>query len=637
MKGKNTEFTEANIKKKKPDVLDTEDPRFKHVLKDPRFERPKRKDVKITLDNRFASILKTKEFKESPKVDKYGRPISSDKSAIELERFYRLERPDAEEAGSQKESLELNDKSSEGSESDDDDDSLKEEAEEQIRFGEKTHRFAVVNLDWDNVKASDLMKLFNSFKIDGSVIKSVRIYPSQFGKERLEKEIREGPPKEVFKPNNFSSESNITFQEDQEVITSETIMKNNAGEEFDEELLRKYQLERLNRYYYAVVDCDTAENAQHIYQQCDGAEFERTANFLDLRFVPDDMVFDDEIKDECLQEPDSYKPVDFVTDVSRNNPIYWDNGFSLFTKCWVDRFSSELKMKALQHSNVKLTWDEDDPDRVRTTRQKFSKKDLDIMDFKAYLASSSEESSESDIEISREKLRNLLDEVQLKDQSDREQEIEITFTPGLRELTEETPEKNSIENETTIEAYKRKQRERKQKKKAARKSNNIDDAEEEDTNVDFDDPFFSTSNKPTRSKNLYKMSQQERAETDRKKAELELLVIDDEDNHNNKHFDMKEIIKSEKKKGRKKKRSKGAQEDDDQFEINADDPRFAALYNSHHFAIDPTNPHFKKTKAMSKLLEEQRSDVNRKNEEISSEQISKSSLNDPNLSLLINS
>ncbi|KAK9761342.1 pre-rRNA-processing protein esf1, partial [Basidiobolus ranarum] len=47
-----------------------------------------------------------------------------------------------------------------------------------------------------------------------------------------------------------------------------------------------------------------------------------------------------------------------------------------------------------------------------------------------------------------------------------------------------------------------------------------------------------------------------------------------------------------------------AVEDTDEFEINVSDPRFTALHESHHFAIDPTNPQFKKTKSMSKLLEE---------------------------------
>ncbi|CAG8611113.1 13090_t:CDS:2, partial [Funneliformis mosseae] len=84
---------------------------------------------------------------------------------------------------------------------------------------------------------------------------------------------------------------------------------------------------------------------------------------------------------------------------------------------------------------------------------------------------------------------------------------------------------------------------------------------------------------------------------------------------------------------------------DDDFEINVNDPRFTALHESHHFAIDPSNPQFKKTKSMGKLLEErQRRQIELNNqesntnfEEISNDKNSNVQIKDSSLSLLINS
>lgn len=110
----------------------------------------------------------------------------------------------------------------------------------------------MVNLDWDHVKAAHLYKIFSSLvsptasalasgsgagakkggKAKGGVtnvargkVLSVRVYPSEFGKERLAREEREGPPVEVFKDGKTEEAGN--------------------AEDYNEEALRKYQLERL--------------------------------------------------------------------------------------------------------------------------------------------------------------------------------------------------------------------------------------------------------------------------------------------------------------------------------------------------------------------------------------------------------
>lgn len=134
--------------------------------------------------------------------------------------------------------------------------------------GQRTHRLAVVNLDWDHVRASHLFKIFSSLVSptapaaastssltpvhpdrqksirDGSTtivrgkVSSVRVYPSEFGKGRMAREEKEGPPAEVFKKHhNFEDEDEVNEQNIYEV--------GGEGDDYDEDALRTYQLERL--------------------------------------------------------------------------------------------------------------------------------------------------------------------------------------------------------------------------------------------------------------------------------------------------------------------------------------------------------------------------------------------------------
>jgi hypothetical protein len=249
------------------------DARFAKVSYDPRFLKPKKNSTKVEIDDRFSELFKSEEFTSGATVDKYGRPVKADTG---LMRYYKLKDSEIPDLALRARGEAVIESSSE-----EDDHDVEETIEgglfgnEDVPTGEETYRFAVVNLDWDHVKAKDIFMLFDGFKKDG-IVKSVRIYPSDFGKERMKQEDMSGPPAQVFE-------------------REESLLQQDDGKEFDDAKLRRYQLDRL-KYYYAIVECDSVKTAKHIYKNCDGAEFESSSNFLDLRYVPDETEFDNEIR-----------------------------------------------------------------------------------------------------------------------------------------------------------------------------------------------------------------------------------------------------------------------------------------------------------------------------------------------------
>ncbi|KKY15604.1 putative pre-rrna processing protein [Phaeomoniella chlamydospora] len=637
------------------------DPRFAGIQNDPRYRLPSKRKLKVKVDKRFSGMLKDEDFTRKAKVDRYGRPLQDDSEKTRLKRKYEFEdgddvKPDddddvqAELARVGKEydpirdggySLSSDDSSSdEDDEVDEDTDDLDQAAQAVgVPLGEATSRIAVVNLDWDHIRAEDLMATFSSFVPQGGRLQKVVVYPSEFGKERMEREEMEGPPRELFisKKMNGKAQEDVDDdslgEEDDEAAIKDSIIQPDAGEEFDSAKLRKYQLERL-RYFYAILEFSSIEVAKTVYDAIDGTEYLSTANFFDLRFVPDDTDFSsDKPRDECDRILDGYKPNEFVTD-------------------------------ALQHSKVKLTWDADDIVRKEAQAKAFrgGRKEIDENDLKAYLGSDSSDSEEDSVEDNAEtqpnsklskkekekqRLRALLglsDKPASKSKPDGPVGgVQITFSSGLIGEKSSSVFANDPEpDETTVEKYVRKERERKQRRKGKGKTSaeGADDATgqedhrslpereqvQQEQDLGFDDPFFtepinsqaSTAalRKAERKKRREEREAEEKA-TAAKRAELELLMIDDKES-NMKHFDMKEIERAEKKKNKKKQKGKKSknidydeadrdqQEQNDAFQMDVSDPRFARLYENHEFAIDPTNPKFKGTEGMKALLDEGR-------------------------------
>jgi hypothetical protein len=242
-------------------------------------------------------------------VDKYGRAISDSHERDNLRQFYRLE--NADDAISEPPTVldyARGEVLLESSDEDDEDDDReivtlgndqknpipvsKDEGEAEIDLDEgdfadldaqatvcasklppenepqegveRTRRIAVVNLDWDHVRAIHLYKIFSSLvsptapavtlssnssvhpdrqrSIKGASstaargkVLSVRVYPSEFGKERIAREETEGPPMDVFKKR----------REDEEEINEKNIHEVGDEDDYDEDALRNYQLERL--------------------------------------------------------------------------------------------------------------------------------------------------------------------------------------------------------------------------------------------------------------------------------------------------------------------------------------------------------------------------------------------------------
>lgn len=608
------------------------DSRFASVHSDPRFKTPNLKNVKVKVDDRFSrkelEKLNAGSSGKKVNIDRYGRKLKGQDSS-----FDKYFKESSDESGSDEESEEETGDESESddekiasgdseSESDDDDESTKvdkkakkvsfvdrargeggesssdsesdssSDSEEEVTSeeesdleveqgkpeeGDPSDTFAVVNMDWDNLRAVDLMATFISFVPKSGLIKSISIYPSEFGKEQMQKEEVEGPPRELFKKkskrsqkdDDSDSDSDIdtTNQADLERAARKLYEEEDGEEDYDSKALRRYQLQRL-RYYYAVVKCDSVATAKNIYDNCDGTEYESTANIFDLRYVPEGMDFDDsDAKDVCTKIPTNYKPnTIFVTD-------------------------------ALQHSKVKLTWDETPKERLAVASRLFSQKEIDDMDFKAYLASDSENEDEEE-QTAKDKYKQLLGgklfDSKTGDDSDDDVDMEITFNPGLSEQEAKAQQeaKEEEENEeSTISAYKRKQKERRKQRMDKFKQDQKAQKEQQQPKD------------KSQTKSSKKHSKHDDKD-DKSKAELELLMMNEDGEKEHDHFDMKDIIKSEKKKNKKKAAKNDEINTQDDFDVDLKDPRFQEIFENRDYSIDPTSSDFKKTKAMKKILDE---------------------------------
>ena len=216
---------------------------------------------------------------------------------------------------------------------------------------------------------------------------------------------------------------------------------------------------------------------------------------------------------------------------------------------------------------MKLTWDETDPHRKdfmsKTTYDEFDENDL-----KTYLASPSDTDDDA------------------ADDNNHD------------------GDKVSVSGDG-IEKYKQLLREIEQQQQ----QNSIDDFDEDDADGDGDDFGFEDDikTKSSKKKKRKKELSDESVDDEEAKAQLELLMMNDEPvGDKKKHYSLQKLLIDDNGKVKKRRKCKsGAKEvSNDTFKVNVNDERFSAVFSDPLYAIDPTDPSFKRTKDMDQFLDE---------------------------------
>ena len=233
------------------------------------------------------------------------------------------------------------------------------------------------------------------------------------------------------------------------------------------------------------------------------------------------------------------------------------------------------------------------------------------MELKEFLASDESESDDDDENDStmkdqsdkKHKKRDMYRAlIQSGDGSDGDgeedgQDMEVTFNTGLEDISKRILEKKDKKSETVWEAYLTKRREKKKARKNKSKYSSDDESSDSDTDQeapeqidDFfvEEPSVKRSKKEARGKSAEERHQNMDKDAEASKAELELLLADDKGTETGpKGYS----LKPKKAKGKK---GKEVPDEDKIPTVNYDDPRFSALFTSHLYALDPTDPQFKR-------------------------------------------
>jgi len=254
-------------------------------------------------------------------------------------------------------------------------------------------RVAIVNCDWDHVRAVDLYAiLFFALPLGGQ-LHDVSIYLSDFGKKMIDYEKMHGPdlwvkhgeeeeeakdedgeqqaPRVEELPDEEAAEDDDGSGDDarsdgwvDDHAAMQLDEEGEGGELFSDGKYRKYEMDRM-KYYYAVATFDCAETAAAVYHDLDGMDIEASGVVLDLRYIDDDESFDAAPVSHADAIPPNFRPL------------------------------ASFKSAALSQAKFRISWDQDDVFRHHSVQDSFTGTSTED-DLAAYLAPPDSNSDEDD-------------------------------------------------------------------------------------------------------------------------------------------------------------------------------------------------------------------------------------------------